>query len=344
METGGRRRSPLTQIKLRQMIDSPQLTRWAANHYGLVGTVVIQMKTVCGILCRDGTKYIFKCQAVRDTEVRMQSLARMGLQLRDAGVDTAMPIPNRDGRFLSALWDESGYGYLQPWSLGRHVNFSAADERIAAVRAIGQFHRACEASRLSALPGLNNGTLLRKLRMKQRTLTQVWGEACSRCPELMSISRQVFGSMDSCLQTYVSWLSQRQQQTFQTFCHRDLAPHNLLMQADGRVVFIDFDHAGFDDPIHDVMQMASHSLFLADAQTDHFQQLYTAYTQSYALQPDRRALLWQLFAWPDVLIRTVVEWVRQGCSDSKRKRVRVAIAKERQRWSIVRSMGVHVNG
>lgn len=325
------------------MIDSEKLAEWLARHYGVKLSSLVQLKTVYGVVGEDGERYIFKRANPRDTETRMVALHRSGQALREHGVLTAMPMFNRAGHCLSPLGSNGDYGYLQPWAVGRHTNYADASERLAVVRAIGQLHAASRHLVGMHLVSLQQGTFLKKLRMKQRTVHEIWPQACANDAHLEHLTRPLFRKMDECITAYSEWLNLNSGGPVNCFCHRDLAPHNLLHDDKQGFTFIDFDHAGIDDPIGDLVQVCNHSLFLSNVSDDDFCKLIESYNTANPLPEARIRLIHKLFEWPDVAIRTVVEWVRQGCPAVKRKRLRVAIAKERRRWDVLRRERAHMN-
>lgn len=313
----------------------------AAYEIQIVAT--IERKTVLGIVDTNGRRWMWKKTQARDDEPRLRALAEMSSRLWPFGITMAAPVQNRYGRFLTVARNGQVVGFLQPWLEGRHVNVRLRRERHLAMEKIAWMHRHTQTVDRNERLLLQRGTLIGKLRMKEKTLMQVWPTVVQHCPELHTIEAAVWQEIRFCLKSYHRWWMEHGRQgqvsernvPFQVFCHRDLAPHNLLWQKDETVAFIDFDHAGYDDGLHDLLQWVSHTLYLADIQRDEIAEMVTRYTEVYPLKWDRVELLWKLLRWPDILIRTAIEWYRQGCPAERKHRLLHAVAKENLRWKRV---------
>lgn len=327
----------------------------------------VQMKTVTGIVASDGMRYIWKAARLRDTEQRLSIVARVVEAMCDAGYPAAGPLPTCAGAWVHTLPD-GRTGYLQPWLPGAHLDLADRVQRLTAVSTIAQVHRwsqGVDFLRDRSIGGpewqhLSGGPLPVKLQSKLRVLQRAWGTACDACRDL----RQMEGAVFDVAQVVVDWArlrsvaaqardatdeesesspdapSQGRTSTASgeevaALCHRDLAPHNMLWHAAAwPVSLIDFDHAGWDDPLLDLMQLSNHTFYVCDPGAGHFLDVVDVYRRSAPLSADREAFLWQLLRFPDVLIRTVMEWVKAGCPAAGRVKVTEALEKERLRWRL----------
>jgi Ser/Thr protein kinase RdoA (MazF antagonist) len=306
-----------------------------AETYGLRLSAMIERRTVSGFVDSQGRKWLWKPAASHDDEERLAAIAHMVQQISPE-VSFAGPVPNQTGRFLSHVTSED-VGYLQPWLFGRHVSPRVPLERVAAMATIGRLHQLTGQPRLCRAE-LHRGSLMGKLRMKTKAVSAIWPELRAKSPLISSFEPMLRRRMEEILRTYEHAVHfpavMSRKSGPQSFCHRDLAPHNLLWQ-DGQVALIDFDHAGFDDPLHDAIQFLSHCMFLSSMTPTELRELVTTYEETANLPEERRQLFRKLLAWPDIFIRTAVEWCRQGCPASREPRLLYAIQKEQRRTALL---------
>jgi Ser/Thr protein kinase RdoA (MazF antagonist) len=244
---------------------APTLSEALYAAFGVEVDAIVTLKTVTGVVGKDGMRYIWKPARPRDTERRLAVVARIAEAMSADGLPAAGPLASRHGERL--IETDSGPGYLQPWLPGRHVRLSDAEERLTAVCTVAQVHRWSRRVPFLADPHLGGpewqnvtgGVLPVKLRSKLQALHGVWGPAKDACPELAAVEKDVFRVSEEVVAA-VEKAWQAHGGTCRTLCHRDLAPHNLLwMTRAWPVSLIDFDHAGWDDPFLDFMQLLNHT-------------------------------------------------------------------------------------
>ncbi len=344
----GQRRSQFELMKMLE-ISAPyseieQLAQNIERIYGIQVDAIVVRRTVYGLVGKL-SRWIWKSAGEQDDEERLQDLARMTHYLSKNGLTCAGPIQSGNGRLIASPYEGAKPGYLQSWIPGRHVEVTNRIERISSIRAIAKLHVLGSADKVQMNRRLQTGRLLSRMKMKQRTLRSIWITAKEKAPVLGVLESYIWRRITECISTYEAWLSQYGAPL--AFCHRDLAPHNLLWQSNGRqngleedgvVSFIDFDHAGFDDPIHDFLQFTSHSLFLADCTARDLQEMADIYTYETKLVAGRVRLLWQLLSWPDILIRNVIEWHRHGYERDKQIRIAHAVQKEEKRRQLLQNL------
>lgn len=308
--------------------------------YGITVSSIIQMKTVFGVLAEDGQRFIWKFVRANDTEYRLAALHAVGARVAEAGISVASPIPNWDGRFITHLETGEG-GYLQPWMTGRHVRLGDKQERLMVIATIAQFHRwAMVASPVVTLdsPG---GVLPVRLKRKRAILGHALQLAENRFFVQSQMRNALLSMADEAVE-YASFLEPELPRHLR-FCHRDLAPHNLLWLNDGRVALIDFDRAGWDDPLLDLLQLFNHTLFLNEHHAVAISDFVDVYTRNQRLTEQRIVFFKKIAGFPEHLTRALVEWVKAGYPENQKVRVEWALAKERFRQELLLGTQRRVN-
>lgn len=308
-----------------------------ADQYGYKVETIVQMKTVYGLVTEQGRRYIWKFTRPHDTELRLSQLNRISARLYDVGIPTAGPLPKiRAGGFIAVL-STGEQGYLQPWMDGRHLKLDIRQERLTAVATVAQFHRWAVPPGVQ-LPMFNapGGILPLRLKNKQAALVHALRLAGDKVPGLRHISPEILRQADEAVKagTYL-------EQTLPVelrFCHRDLAPHNLLWLNDGRVGIIDFDRSGWDDPLLDLLQLFNHTLFLDEPSEDCLPELVEVYSRNQGLTEQRVWIFKKIAGFPEHLTRALVEWVRAGFPPDKVIRVALAWDKERLRQRLLQGV------
>lgn len=321
----------------------PSLLRGA---YGVEVDALVQLKTVVGVVAADGMRFVWKSTRPRDTERRLSLIALLANNLSDSGLPAAGPLPTRAGTYRVEVADGE-FGYLQPWLPGRHVRFTEVEEKLTTIATLAHVHR--WTARLTELAhplvggpewhDLSGGTLGIKLSEKWRVFQQVWPLACEREPAIRSFEDEVREAAEGALDS-VRAATERAELGANTppvpfrraLCHRDVAPHNVLWAAAAvPVSLIDFDHAGWDDPLGDLMQVSNHTFALCDPGARHFTDVLDAYQRICPLSAERQVFAWKLLRFPDLLTRAVMEWARDDYPPQGQRRVRDAAEKERLR-------------
>jgi Ser/Thr protein kinase RdoA (MazF antagonist) len=301
--------------------------------YGLRVQSLIGMKTVTGVLCQDGSRYIWKPASPGTTVERLRAIQHVTEQLEVRGVSLAGPLPNRWGSLLTAL-QTGAQGYLQPWFSGRHMNIRDRQEKLSGLAALAHLHCSLPPLDMADVPALYRPTLYDKMFLKTESLRNIWPRVQSAVPMLSDVEAELFVVVEDVLEAIQTHLHSWVGHPVQRFCHRDVAPHNVLWDGDCRVSFVDFDQAGLDDPLIDVIQWSNHAVFLNGGQDGHFHDIVKVYSDCSMLSAERRELLWRLLRFPDIFIRAASEWVRAGCPPDQRHRLIHAIHKEQNRWAV----------
>ncbi len=332
-------------MKMTDRVSQGREADWLAENiahiYGLDIIAIVERRTVYGLVGKQNS-WIWKPAEIQDDEERLYEISRITNYFGRQGLSWGNPLPSPMGRFIVIPYLGAKPGYLQKWLPGRHIDVTNVLERISAIRAIAKLHVLGASDGLIVNRELNRGRLLQKMRMKQRALLDVWKVARSAAPILTSIESHVWNTITGCISVYESSLLH--QGCNLAFCHRDLAPHNLLWREadDGNlpgneaaISLIDFDHSGFDDPLHDLLQFTSHTLFLADCNPSELNQMVETYVTEAHLKASQVGLVWRMLSWPDILIRNVVEWSRHGYCQDKQIRIIHAVQREEKRMRLL---------
>lgn len=315
------------------MTDLQSLGDVLAKRYGITVDKVVSLKSVMGIVAADQTRWIWKYACAKDTELRLQALHSLVTELEGAGLTCAGPIPTQDERFLVRL-PSAEQGYLQPWLDGRHVDFSKRSERLETVSRLALMHRYTAPYRDHFASVLTTGNLHERLNRKRIAMAKAWPVAKEQLPQLIALEDLLWNGMERALAQLAAWPGSLPL----TFCHRDLAPHNVLYRKGQpqSIALIDFDQAGYDQPYLDILQMCNHALYFSDVGEGYFQEMLGAYTSRWPLPVEEELRIWELLSFPDLLIRSTIEWVANGCPQQGQAKVLASAAKERLRWRLLR--------
>ncbi|EJY56303.1 aminoglycoside phosphotransferase [Alicyclobacillus hesperidum URH17-3-68] len=315
-------------------MDAPDVASVAKNAYGICAECIVRKRTVYGIVAADGRRYIWKQAAFGDTDERLQALARALEAYDRADVRAAAPLPKRDGRMLAECKD-GNRGYLQPWLPGRHVQTASRDERLRAIAAVAKVQRAVQAAGYPEHRTLRRGSLYGKLRVKANAIAKLWPQAARELSQFAPFAVEAQARAERTIALYRANLEQTRSQWRQraTLCHRDLAPHNVLIDGDGNIALIDFDHAGYDDMYADPVQFISHTLFLNELRVPEYQEMWEVYAEHAALRRNELAILLGLAQWPDIWVRALAEWGKAEAEERHHAvaKVQYAVACERRR-------------
>lgn len=293
-----------------------------SHAYGLQIDRIEPIKSVFKIVCKDGEVYYFK--VVRfGSEERFTELAALMRHLTEKGLHVSSPLVNRNGHYIVPL-TAGCIGYLQTGLVGHHADFTRRQHRVSAVSLAAHLHDAALDFPVRHYYEVAGLTLIQKLDTKRQLWERILPEAKKRLGLFNELSQATHSGLyawrDAVLHGVVRVSDVR-------FCHRDLAPHNVLFDTTIPGL-IDFDLAGMDHPFVDLLQVVNHSLTLTEDETGIFDDTVTVYKQIHPLTASDERWLWTLFRFPDVLIRSVTEWAKGGFMESEQERVTAAIHKE----------------
>lgn len=319
------------------VIEHSSLTRSILRAYSLTVRAVVRMKTVYGLFCEDGTKWILKPAPSYESAARLRAVSALADCCREQGLILAGPVPCTSGEWF-VRWQGERW-YLQPWLAGRHVQFGEHAERLAAAKSLAQLHGITRPSAPAFAYLFPTAPLIRRLTSKQSALQAVWPDACAALPGLRRHQQMVFEGAQTAIEA-ASRLTKAEDGTSLVFCHRDLAPHNLLLVNERHlsVCLIDFDRAGFDTPYLDLLQLCNHSLYFAQPEADLFRELLEVYSNTPGA-PFSPGSLRSLLSFPDVLIRSVCEWAQAGFTGRGGWKVKVALKRELHRTTLTARLG-----
>ncbi|QSO46246.1 aminoglycoside phosphotransferase family protein [Alicyclobacillus mengziensis] len=297
--------------------------KWTIQqNYGLEVAVFRRLRSVLGLVTKNGERYIWKTVQSSGALERLSEVSRLVLRLRSFGIRAAGPIPTNSGKLTCTFHEVTGsvaIGYLQPWLNGRHVDLSKRIERLAALSTIFAMHRA---TLLGDIHGQgmphdlfefpSTSLLAKRMYAKHELLRDVWLRLVRRFRAAEPIKETVFGGMVAALAA--AWPVPefgRPVMMRHCWCHRDLAPHNMLWDGHS-VALIDFDLAAPDDPLGDAVQVCNHALSLGAVDETEWVEMALHYADVGNLSGWERTRLWNLLRFPDTLARAVSEWAQTG--------------------------------
>ena len=288
--------------------------------FGLRIWATVPMRSVVGLVTDRGR---FMCKRYDGgkgvSEERLRAMIDVKTQLEQAGLCRS---------YLSTCAGEPFFRFeqapitVEPWLPGRHADFSSAAERRRAVQATARLHRA----RLRIPFALRHGaTILQKLSFRLARADEV-----AERGELLGISREEWEEWRSRAEQVLRRLPQRQitaltnrDRAAGVLCHRDLAPHNILLASGTPAQLIDFDLAGTDSPIYDLHQLFDHMMYRNPSGAWR-QDALDAYCRIHPLSREHVEALVALEEYPSVLLREIGE-LRGARTGKAKQRVAVRV-------------------
>lgn len=297
-----------------------------AHAYGLRIRAVLPLRSVVGIVT-DAGKWMCKrylpAQGM-DLE-RLQAVAQVKEQLAAAGVSPAYRR-TQEGDYV---WSYAGDPVtVEPWVPGRHADFAKLAERVAAIQAIARLH----AARVRAPYVLQHPpTILQKLAYRLER-----ADEAAQAGRLVGLSERQWGQWRQMAQDVLRSLPIRdiarltaEDRAKGVYCHRDLAPHNVLIDPGSPARLIDFDLSGVESPIYDLHQLFGHIAYAAPAVHDESQRLLEAYARLAPLTDRHVRILRALEPFPTLLLRELGEArSARGTRGLRRAQARVLYARE----------------
>ncbi len=279
-----------------------ELCEWIEPMYGVKIKAILPMRSVAGLVTDCG-KWMCKRydghQGV-DTE-RLSALAVVKSDLADAGFGVSY-LENKEGNPFSVYRDT--LMTMEPWVPGHHADFSSAVDRVQAVKAVARLHqmRVRIPYTLQFTP-----TIFQKLSYRLQRASDVVERGY-----LVGISDYEWDTWRRTAQQVLRHVTASELQARVTadrkkgiLCHRDLAPHNILVQAGRPAQLIDYDLAGLDSPVYDLYQLFGHMSFFIRSERAWQEPLLDAYASIAYLSPEHRELLSVLQAFPAQLLREI---------------------------------------
>jgi len=272
--------------------------------YGLQIRAVLPLRSVVGLLTDQG-KLMGKRYTLQQgvPEERLRAIAQVRAQLAQAGVGPA---------YLRTVEGQDVWSYdhcpitVEPWLPGRHVDLRVATERQAAVQAVARLH----AARVDVPYELRHPpTLLQKLGHRLQRVDELVenGGLVGLTPVQWRVWRK--RAQDALRSLPVDELSQlnREERARGGYCHRDLAPHNILLRDGYPARLIDFDLSGVDSILYDLHQLFGHVSYAAPTIAHFERPLLEAYARIAPLSDRHVKMLDALAPFPALLLRELSE-------------------------------------
>jgi Ser/Thr protein kinase RdoA (MazF antagonist) len=272
--------------------------------WGLSVLAELPLRSVVGLVTDRG-RLIVKLHTGHRARAaqRLAALAAVRMQLARMGVCTA-PLLSRDGAASHPVG--GGSIVVEPWLRGQHADFRAQHDQCSAARAIAQLH--CARPSIP-FPLDQAPTLLQKLASRLASADQV--VAGGRLTGISIADWRHFRSLaESSLRAALQspgLQMVRSDRLHGPFCHRDLAPHNILVRVGEPAQLIDFDLAARDCAGADLYQLLTHIHYCVPADPGVTRRVLAAYESVRPLEAGNVDLLEQLCPYPAILLREVAD-------------------------------------
>lgn len=243
----------------------------------------------------------------------------------EAIVDVKEQLANR-GLCSPYLRTIEGQGYyrlgsdlltVEPWIAGKHADFSDRFDRLRAVQAVARLHHV----KLAVPYRLHvTQSIAQKFSYRLRKAVDVVNAG-----GLQGISQKEWDTCRRQAEHILRILPEEELQSLTqksrdagVLCHRDLAPHNILVQSGMPAKLIDFDLAGSDTPLYDLHQIFDHMAYRTGT-LDWFDETLYAYVAIHPLSLREQALLRLLLRFPTPLLREIGELQAAHSARSKKR-------------------------
>ncbi len=207
-------------------------------------------------------------------------------------------------RFFS--WEDSHY-FLTDWVKGRHCDYLNENDAIAVAKALGRLHNASQGLRFNRVPdtrwllGMWPAHFSRRLDQLKAFAHQARKQSVPRAFDRLYLKdfegyyKQAVDALEKLAGSDYADLCQNA--SFQAFCHRDLAYHNILMD-EGGPKFLDFDYSLVDLGLHDLADLLLRNLMLVDWEWDRAHSILAAYNSVIPLEPKTFPVLEAFLQFP----------------------------------------------
>ncbi|PWI58513.1 phosphotransferase [Sulfoacidibacillus thermotolerans] len=192
---------------------------------------------------------------------------------------------------------------LEPWLSGEHADFSIRADRLSAIQAVARLHHA---QITVPKPLVVTQSIVQKFSLRLRRAVDVVhsgglvGMSEKEWERYRHRAEQILRDLPH---QELQWLTEKNRDAG-VLCHRDLAPHNILVQPGAPAVLIDFDLAGPDSPLYDLHQIFDHMVYRTGTQS-WLDETLASYLQIHPLTLREQHLLRRLLEFPTPLLREV---------------------------------------
>ncbi len=275
-----------------------------AAAYGFQVRALLPMRSVVGVLTDQGRFICKRYHRAKGMSYRhllgivqvKESLAHYGLVKSYRKTVDGEPIFAWEGDPVT----------LEAWVKGRHADFHDRRERMAAVQAIARLHRLRIPIPRELLP---DTTVLHKMAGRLQKASEVVAAG-----NLIGMSRKEWNHWKGRAISALQLLSTPKWEDFfledknrGAFCHRDLAPHNILIARGSPASLIDFDLAGMDSPVYDLFQLFDHVAYRALPPKGWEAEMVQEYEKISPLSPHQKQALSLIRLYPSLLLREIAD-------------------------------------
>ena len=285
-------------------------------HYGISVQAYQRLRSATGVIAENGTRYVWKPVKQRDAVTKLPEIEWLVTRLNDGGVLAAGPMMTNQQHLFCRV-EENRIGYLQPWLPGQHLDLREDEERLAAISTVSRMHAITAIPDGPALMNAEKPSVLsrpsllvHRMVYKRQLVMRVWPQLLEQFPEWQTMSVPVMDGMARAIES--ANRDRLRLASPRSWCHRDLAPHNLLWDGQ-RIGMIDFDLAAIDDPLGDLLQICNHALYLgAVRDASEWFQMVHLYAVSTSVSEDERSRMKGLLQFPETLVRAITDWLHAG--------------------------------
>lgn len=301
------------------------LTKKAADSlsdaYGFQIRAVVPMRSVVGILTDQG-RYVCKRYGPHKGISYRRLLGIVSAKDELAKHGLVRPYLNTTMGQPLFVWDNAPVT-VESWVHGRHADLRDRKERIESVQAVARLHKA----RISVPRELSpESTVLHKLTGRLQRAAEVVSEG-----KLTGLSKQEWARWLERSTKSLRMLSDPKWESFfyedknaGVLCHRDLAPHNILISRGHPASLIDFDLAGMDSPVYDLFQLFDHVVYRALPPRGWDLEMIQAYEKIRPLSRKQKQALMLLRSFPSLLLREIAD-LQELQNDRARERLGIRI-------------------
>ncbi len=279
-----------TETKWQENHGSDQLFREVEEQYALEVQRSVQEGPIYLLATSKGRKAL-KVSSLSRFE--LEYITRSLADLKKQGLDLIVaPLSTADGSHFF-LWEDSYY-FLMDWVKGRHCDYLDEQDAVAVAQALAHLHRASRDLRFSTVPdtrwllGLWPLHFSRRLDQLKNFARLARKTSVPRAFDRLFVRdfefyyRQSVDALEKLASSDYNELCHST--SFQAFCHRDLAYHNILINEHGPR-FLDFDYSLVDLGLHDLADLLLRNLALVGWRWERARCILAAYDSVTPLEP-----------------------------------------------------------
>ncbi len=289
---------------------TPAICNLIERMYGIRIKVVVPMRSVVG-LHADRGQFICKPYPYRQhkDKERLYAIATVKLHIAQKGIGFPF-LETISGKPL--LCERDRMYTVEPWIEGRHANFVYDADRKRAIYAIARLHT----TKIAIPYVLQTPRLVDKLHDRWKKARKCFlhgNHFADLARDFTQLDRAAFDVLKGLQQPSVQEQLEKDRRR-NVLCHRDLAPHNIIIPKDGTANLIDYDLVGIDAPIVDLHQVLTHMSFFLRSKDAFSDELISLYAGQAPFTSTHWEILALLQRFPMISSRELVQssWTETG--------------------------------